>query len=413
MARLLNMIPIVFMSLIFSIESTHADPSWPQWRGPERDGIVDSVPLPETLTETENKVVWSTPLAPSYSGPVIAEGKVFTTETVDEKDEVVRAFDKKTGKELWKTSWPGAMSVFFIARANGDWIRATPAYADGKLYVAGMQDLVVCLDTQDGSILWKADLANEFKTGNPPFGFVSSPLVDGDALYVQAANSVCRLNAQTGKVEWRVLKSSEAFGSAFSSPIIATIHGQRQLVVQTRKELAGLNLADGSPYWQTEVPAFRDMNILTPTILGNKIFTSTYGGSSLMYEIQKQDDGTFSVAELWTNKAQGYMSSPVVINGDIYLHLRNQRFTCINSKTGETKWTTTPFGKYWSLLTDGKRILALDERGDLLLINVNPNEFELISQLHISDSPSWAHLAIDDVHIYVRTLDELLVYSHK
>lgn len=401
------------MSLIVSIESSHADPTWPQWRGPERDGQVDSIPLPETLSETDNTIVWSIPLAPSYSGPVIAEGKVFTTETVDEKDEVVRAFDQKTGKELWKTSWPGAMSVFFIAKANGDWIRATPAFADRKLYVAGMQDLVVCLDANDGSILWKADLANEFKTGNPPFGFVSSPLVDGDALYIQAANSVCRLNAQTGKVEWRVLKSSEAFGSAFSSPVIATIHGQRQLVVQTRKELAGLNLSDGSPYWQIEVPAFRDMNILTPTILGNKIFTSTYGGSSLMYEIQKLAEGTFSVAELWTNKAQGYMSSPVVINGDIYLHLRNQRFTCINSETGETKWTTTPFGKYWSLLTDGNRILALDERGDLLLINVNPNEFELINQLHVSDSPSWAHLAIDKDHIYVRTLDELIVYSNK
>ncbi len=401
------------MSLIVSIESSYAEPTWPQWRGPERDGQVDSIPLPETLSETDNTIVWSIPLAPSYSGPVIAEGKVFTTETVDEKDEVVRAFDQKTGKELWKTSWPGAMSVFFIAKANGDWIRATPAFADGKLYVAGMQDLVVCLDANDGSILWKADLANEFKTGNPPFGFVSSPLVDGDALYIQAANSVCRLNAQTGKVEWRVLKSSEAFGSAFSSPVIATIHGQRQLVVQTRKELAGLNLSDGSPYWQTQVPAFRDMNILTPTILGNKIFTSTYGGSSLMYEIQKLAEGTFSVAELWTNKAQGYMSSPVVINGDIYLHLRNQRFTCINSETGETKWTTTPFGKYWSLLTDGNRILALDERGDLLLINVNPNEFELINQLHVSDSPSWAHLAIDKDHIYVRTLDELIVYSNK
>ena len=107
------------------------------------------------------------------------------------------------------------------------------------------------------------------------------------------------------------------------------------------------------------------------------------------------------------------MSSPVVIDNYVYMHLRNQRFTCIDLETGKDTWTTESFGKYWSLVTNGKHILALDERGELLLINANPNKFELIESRKIADAETWAHLGISDHELFVRELNAMAVYRWK
>ncbi|MEZ6067548.1 MAG: PQQ-binding-like beta-propeller repeat protein [Planctomycetaceae bacterium] len=115
--------------------------------------------------------------------------------------------------------------------------------------------------------------------------------------------------------------------------------------------------------WTQEIPAFRGMNILTPAAYEDSVFTSSYGGKSFLYKVNRGADERFQTQLGWDNKVQGYMSSPVVIDGHVYLHLRNQRFACIDLATGESRWTTTPYGRYWSLIARGDRILALDETG--------------------------------------------------
>jgi hypothetical protein len=104
------------------------------------------------------------------------------------------------------------------------------------------------------------------------------------------------------------------------------------------------------------------------------------------------------------------MSSPLIIGDDLYLHLKNQRFTCIDLKTGESRWTTTPFGKYWSTVTDGEKILALDQNGELLLIRANPNKFDLIDRRQVADD-SWAHVAVAGNDVVIRALDHIAIYS--
>jgi len=152
------------------------------------------------------------------------------------------------------------------------------------------------------------------------------------------------------------------------------------------------------------------MNILTPTVVGNSVFTSSYGGQSFLFNISAGEQGPPKMTEAWTNPTKGYMSTPVVIDGHVYLHLQNQRFTCIDLATGETKWTSKPFGKYWSLVANGENILALDERGELLLIRANPAKFDLIDSRKISDDEAWAHLAICGDELFVRELNAIAVY---
>ena len=388
-------------------------PIWNQWRGPTRDGLVSGSSWPTALSEKNLTQLWRVELDSSYSGPIVSESAVFVTGTAEKKTEVVCALDRKTGKELWRVQWPGALSVPFFAASNGSWIRSTPAFDGDSLFVAGMRDVLVSLNAQTGKEQWRVDFVEEFKSPLPAFGCVSSPLLDGDSLYVQAGASLVKLEKQTGKIVWRVLKEDGGMmGSAFSSPFMGTLAGQRQLLVQTREKLAGVNPITGDVLWEQKVPSFRGMNILTPVIFGDGIFTSSYQNKSWLFNVSKSEE-TFQAKEAWNNNAQGYMTTPVVIDGHAYLHLQNQRFACINLTTGERTWTSKPYGKYSSLVAQRDLILALDQKGELLLLKANPNEFKLLGQRKVSDQDTWAHLAVCGDEVFVRELNALSVFRWK
>ncbi len=387
--------------------------TWPQWRGPNRDGFVGETTWPTSLTEDHLKLAWHVDLGPGYPGPIVAADRVFVAETKDQKLEIVRALDRETGRELWSAQWPGAMSVPFMAKRNGDWIRSTPAYDGQSVYVAGMRDVLVCLDAETGNARWRVDFVEQFQTPLPAFGFVCSPLVAGEHVYVQAAAGFCKLDKRTGQVVWRILADGGGmFGSAFSSPVLATLGGQEQLLVQTRQKLAGVVPKSGQVLWSQDIPAMLGMNILTPTVLGDTVFTSAYGGGSQLLGI-KSGAGGFQAETVWKTALQGYMSTPVVIDGHAYLHLRSRRFTCVELATGKQKWTTEPYGQYWSLVAQRDRILALDQRGELLLIHATPDEFDLLDLRKISEQETWGHLAVSGNQVFVRELNGVSAYLWK
>ncbi|MEO8495047.1 MAG: PQQ-binding-like beta-propeller repeat protein [Planctomycetota bacterium] len=401
-------VTLVFASTTIQAQSPNQD-IWSQWRGPHRDGQVVGAAWPTDLSQQHLSEKWTVPLGPSYSGPIVSQDRVFVTETKDNKFEVVRALDRETGKQIWETQWEGSMKVPFFASANGSWIRATPAFDGERLYVAGMKDVLVCLDAGTGEIVWKRDFIADTGSPLPQFGFASSPLVYGDHIYVQAGASFAKLEKLTGKIVWQSLKDEGGmYGSAFSSPVFATIAGVPQFVVQTRTNLAGVSPEDGTVLWSQEITAFRGMNILTPTVIGDAIFTSSYGGRSTLWKVSRED-ASWKVTEAWSHKSQGYMSSPVVIDGHICLHLRNQRLVCLDATTGEERWTTKPFGQYWSMVANGDKLLALDESGELLLIQSSADEFRLIDQTTVGDN-AWAHVAIVNDEIFVRDLREMKAF---
>ena len=388
-------------------------PTWEQWRGPTRDGIVTAGPeWPAKLSGGRLKPIWSVKkLSPSYSGPIVSKKMVFTTETVNGKDEIVRAFDRANGNELWKSDWAGAVVVPFFAWSNGSWIRSTPAFDGQSLYVAGMRDVLVSLDATTGKENWRMDFMKEFKSPQPAFGFVCSPLVDGDFVYVQAGASLVCLDKNKGHIVWRSMKDEGGMnGSAFSSPTIATLAGKRQLLVQSRKTLAGVELSNGTVIWSKDVPAYQGMNILTPVAFEDNIFTSTYQNKSWLFKITQENEKQ-SISESWNLNLAGYMSTPVVIDGHAYIHLQNQRFACIDLKTGQKKWLSGPYGQYCSLVAKKDRILALDERGRLLLIAANPNQFTLLDSFDLEQPNMWAHLSVCGDEIFIRSLVELMAFK--
>ncbi len=401
---------LIPLALTLAAALTAETNTWPQWRGPQRTGESTGTPWPDSFGGL--RPMWRVDLDKGYPGPIVSEAMVFVAETEKTETEVVRALDRKTGKEIWRASWPGKISVPFFAKRNGDWIRATPAFDGRTLFVGGMEEVLVALDGKTGKELWRVDFPKRFGTPKPEFGFSSSPLLDGNFLYVQAANSVVKLDKRTGETIWRALESKVTImeNGAFSSPVIGTVAGKRQLLAQTRTHLTGVDLDKGSVLWSIEVPHFRGMNILTPVVHGNSIVTSTHQNQTFYYTVDSAG-GEWKVGETWRNKAKGYMSTPVLYQGHIYMHLGNQRFTCIDLATGESKWTTEPFGSYWSLVRRGEKIVALDESGKLLLIRANPEKFELLDQREISNTAAWGHVAIVGDEIFVRELQGIAAYK--
>lgn len=391
-------------------KSALAGSDWSGWRGPNRDGLLPGAKWPSKLDDQHLKLLWQQPLDLGYSGPIVAGNRVFVTQTQSAKEEVVSALDLTSGTSLWSVSWPGAMQVPFFAKANGDWIRSTPA-TDGKsLFVGGMRDVLVAIDTKDGAEQWRIDFPKQFGTDLPAFGFVCSPLIYRDRLFVQAGGGLVCVDCKSGKVIWKSLDDGGGMnGSAFSSPTVATIHGREQLLVQTRTKLTGVDIETGKMIWEKEIPAFRGMNILTPIVWDNCVFTSSYGGKSLLLTL---DPATtpWTVGLKWENKKEGYMSSPIIIDQFIYLHLRNKRFTCMELATGNERWTSQPFGQYWSMVSNGDKILALDQRGELLLVEHNPEKFSVLDQREVTKEESWAHLAVADDLVFVRHLKGIQCY---
>jgi outer membrane protein assembly factor BamB len=273
--------------------------------------------------------------------------------------------------------------------------------------------VLVALDGQTGKELWRVDLVKQLDAPPPDFGFVCSPLVDDDGVYVQAGASFVKLDKKTGKVIWRALKDGGGMnGSAFSSPVFAKLAGREQLLVQTRTKLAGVDKETGSVIWEKEIPSFRGMNILTPIPHGDDgVFTSTYGGTTRLVKVAASGT-TPSTSDAWNLKYEGNMSTPVVVNGHAYLLGKDRRLLCVDLATGKETWRSEErYGEYWSLVANKDKILALDQRGTLYLLKADPKELTILDKRKVSDAETWAHLAVCGDELVIRDLTGLSVWK--
>lgn len=388
--------------------ATGADePVWNQWRGPNRNGVWPGE-LPTELDSLE--LAWEKPLQPSYSGPITDGNVVYTTETVNESFERMTAFDLKTGEVKWTSQWDGAITVPPYAMANGSWIKSTPALAEGALVVLGMRDEVVCLEAATGEIRWQVDMSERFQARRPSFGGVCSPLIDQGSVYVMAGGGTVKLSLTDGSTIWRTLADEGEDDDALSSPTIETLAGQRQLVVQTRTRLCGVDLVDGKLLWSARIEAYRNSNILTPTVIGDRVFTAAQRGKAQCFQIS-QGGAKWTCQEVWNQRTQAYMSSPVANDDTLFVHSSNERLLAMDAATGEILWTGNPLGKYQSLVRNDKILLALKNDGELLAVELRRDDLVIASKRKVAED-SWAYLGVFDGGLLVRDLKALKVYRY-
>ena len=173
--------------------------------------------------------------------------------------------------------------------------------------------------------------------------------------------------------------------------------------------MCAVDLLTGKVLWREKIEAFRGMNILTPLVIGDRVYTSAHSGKAQLFNIACDQNDQWSVTEVWNQKTQAYMSSPVVIGDTIFLHAKSQRVVATSLTDGAIRWTSPPQGKYWSMVAGGNRILALADAGDLLLIDGSDDAFRIIDKTKVAND-SWAHLAIQGDLVIVRDLNSLQVF---
>lgn len=403
---------------------------WPQWRGPNRDGVWRETGLVEKFAAPELKVTWRKPIGSGYSGPTVADGRVFVTDRLVEPTQVerVHAFDEKTGESLWTYSYPCEyVNVGYTAGP-----RASVTIDEGRAFALGTMGHLNAFDAASGKLLWSKDLNTEYKIRMPIWGISASPLVDGKLVIVQIGGEQACLVAfdkATGEERWRALDDN----ASYSAPIIIQQAGKPVMVCWTGDSIVGMNAQTGDVYWRHPFkPAKMVINIATPVLESGRLFFTSFYDGSVMLEV---DDKQLGVRELWsrqgrdeqhTDSLHSIISTPYLKGDYIYGVDSYGEFRCLDAKTGERVWESlkpTPKSR-WSTIhmveNDG-RMWMFNERGELIIATLSPTGYEEISrakliaptrvQLGQRGGVCWSHPAYADKHVFARNDEEIVSAS--
>jgi outer membrane protein assembly factor BamB len=401
------------LSVAAVLLSTFALPAfaldWPQWRGPQRDGISRETGLLKQWPGEGPKRVWLFDKAGAgYSGFSIAGGKLFTLGTID-NNEALLALDANTGKQLWTAP------IGEILQNNwGNGPRGTPTVDGDRVYALGGQGTLVCASVRDGKVLWKRTM-QELGGKTPGWGYTESVLVDGPRVVCTPGGkegTVAALDKMTGKLLWQ--SKDWTSGAQYSSIVPAKIGGQAQYVQLVMDSFAGINPDDGKVFWHVPFPG-KTAVIPTPVVHDNHVLvTAGYGVGSKMVKINQGNQP----ADVYENKIMKNHHGGVILVGDhVYGYSDGIGWLCMDFKTGNQVWAERQkLGKGAIGCADGM-LYCLDEgKGTVVLTEASPagwNEkgrFTLEPQ-SATRSPQgriWTHPVIANGRLYLR--DQEFIY---
>jgi len=382
-------------------------PGWPEFRGPARDGHYRG-PIRTDWPAGGLTPMWKQPTGGGYASFVTANGRAFTIEQRGPQ-EVAAAYDIATGRELWTSRWDAA----FREMMGGDGPRATPTWDAGRVYVLGATGELRALDEASGRLLWRVNILQDNGASNLQWGMAAAPLIVDDTVVVvpggPGGRSVVAYDKATGARVWSALDDT----AAYSSPMLVTIDGVRQILVFTASRLAGLTPDGTSVLWEYPWKTSFDVNASQPLLLGgNRLFLSTgYGTGSAVIELTRERDAAgFSVKEVWRNIAmKNQFTSSVLHDGFIY-GLDESILACIDAATGERKWKGGRYGYGQIMLADG-HLIVLTEGGDMALVRATPEAHREIARFPLFDAKTWNHPAISDGILLVRNIEEMAAFD--
>lgn len=375
---------------------------WPQWRGPFRNGEAVGARLPEEWPSGPLPVKWRTPLGEGYSSPVIVGGRLYLHAREGER-EVVQCLDAETGEELWRFGYVAPYEMHPAAKGHGRGPKATTTVAAGRVFAFGISSILSCLDAQTGELLWQRDLPKDFEGKPAEYGSSGSPLVDGDLVVVpvggEKGGAVMGFRASSGEPAWKAVPGELP---AMNAPMVAQLAEARQVITFTEKQLVGLERESGEVLWSYPYETPYRQNIVTPVIVGDRVIASGTGNKGFSLRIARDDKEVYA-EEIWTNELfRLYMSSPVVVGEHVYGHNQRGQLVCVDVFTGETAWAVGNFGKYCSIVVVGERLLVLNDAGELVVVQADPEEYREVGRSTVSESQTWSHLAVVGNRLYVR-----------
>ena len=386
-----------------SFAQTANNASWPQWRGPNRDGVSKETGLLKQWPAEGPALVWKAAGAGrGYSSFSVANGRLYTMGLRGDREFVV-AFDVATGKEAWATPNGNA-----FRNDRGDGPRGTPTVDGDRVYALGGNGDLSALNARTGQVVWAKNILKEFGGRNITWGISESPLIVGNKLLVNPGGpdaSIVALNKTDGSVIWK----SQSDRAGYSSAIPVEVNGGTQVVFFTHQRAVGLDLKDGRLLWEYSKPANDVANAATPIVRGNRVFISSdYGTGGGVVEIKP--DGT--AQEVWfTRDMRNHHSSSVLVGDHLY-GFSSAILTAIKFDTGEIAWRDRSVGKGSLVYADG-RLYCFSENGVMGLVEATPTGYVEKGRFRIQQGelPTWTHPVVAGGRLYLRDQDTIYAYD--
>ena len=366
---------------------------WPQWRGPNRDGLAAGVAAPSAWPK-ELKPLWKATVGIGHASPVVSQGVVYQHARQGE-EEVLLALDASTGKELWRA---GAVAQPYemnsAARDHGKGPKSTPVVASGRVFTLGITGLLSAHDAKTGRLVWRKDFSKQFPVNAPLYGTAMSPVVVGDLLIAHVGGpdrgALTAFDAATGAVKW----SYDADGPAYSSPVVLQAGGERQVVTFTQKELVAVSASTGALLWKLPAKTGYDTNSNTPVVYRDTVVVSFEGGGIVALR-PAREGGKWAAKEVWRNEENElYMNTPVLAGSTLYgLSARKKgQFFALDAATGKTIWQGPGrMGENAAIVNLGGTLLALTNDAVLYVLPASATSFAPSAQYTVATSQTWAH----------------------
>lgn len=435
------------LALLFVMVTTAAAEDWPQWMGPQRDGVWRESGIVERFPEGGPRILWRTPIGGGYAGPAVVGERVYVTDkqrpngaadpanpfprdrsTVTER---VLCLDATNGQLIWKHEYDCPYTVSYPAGP-----RTTPVVRDGRVYTLGSEGHLFCLAADTGKVLWKKEFQVDYgRAQSPVWGYSANLLLDGErliALVGGTGSTVVAFHKDDGKELWRALDSTGEHGPGYSSPVIYEAGGVRQLIVWHPAALSSLNPETGTVYWSEAFPLQAGLAVATPRKQGDRLYVSAFYNGSLM---MKLDPAAPKATVAWKRSGQNerltdalhcLISTPVFDGDFIYGVDSYGELRCLERETGERRWSTyaatSGQSARWGnafLIRHQDRYFLFSEQGDLILARLTPEKYEELGRAHLLEPTGpaqrrevvWVHPAFARKCVFVRNDREIVCAS--
>jgi len=391
---------------------------WPQWMGPQRDGHAAPDSPAVVKLPPELKVLWRKKIGGGFSSPVVAGGKLVVFDE-NGQQEVVHLLDATTGAEVWSVP---IGDVYKDEWGAGP--RSTPLIDGDRVYVQSCKGEFRCLDMTAGSLIWGVSFEKDFgvkflgskanEGTSARRGNNGSAAVDGNDVIVNVGSTngatlVC-FDKHTGKIIWKAGHDE----AAYSSPMVATLAGVKQVVSFTADALMGVDREHGTILWRVPLVTNSKRHAATPVILGDLVIVNSHTIGLVGTKIV-QEGGVVKAVPLWKNKELKInLSTPVRVGDYLYDQGPGQTYVCADVRTGETKWQAPGFGTHGtensSTIAVGKNLLVLTDAGELVLIETRSDQYTELSRVQVCGK-NWNYPALAGSRLYVRDARELICYD--
>ena len=378
---------------------------WTDFRGPNRDGIYAQTEIQTAWPPVGLPRLWRQPIGAGYASFTVGEGRAYTIEQ-RRNQEAITAYDVETGRELWAFTYP----ALFDEVLGGLGPRATPVYHDGLVYSLGANGDFYCLSAKTGQSKWSKNILTDNGAQNVHWAMSGSPLIVDEKVIVTPGGtngkSIVAYNRLTGEPVWRSLNDR----AGYTSPILATLAGRRQIVWISGERAVGVAVEDGKLLWEFPFPAQMDMNCSQPVVVDDAsvLLSSAQGPGAVLLEITKNND-TYAARPVWqNNRLKNKFNSSVLYQGHIY-GFDEAILACMDAKTGELKWKGGRYG-YGQLLLAGGYLIVLTEQGDVVLVRATPEAHQELARFSAIEGRTWNIPAIDNGLLLVRNATEMACF---